>query len=285
MDKVYQVFVSSTYSDLVDERRRVSETLAKAGFVPSGMELFPATDQQQLGYIKRIIDRCDYYVVIVGGRYGSLADDNLSFTEKEYEYALSKKLPVLAFLHAHPETIPVGKTDQSGDKLHAFRERLASDRLVDKWTDAQDLCTKVVIAVMNSVNLTPGIGWIRGDQAIDPRLLQDLENLRTENEKLKQELKELNHTEITFPTNLPSPDDPVEFTSYTSWLQNPDDAVTIESTWRDAFLAASESILTEQDEYQSAKMALNVPIDGTLDPGDVLKLRTQLEALDLTLAV
>jgi hypothetical protein len=76
MDKVYQVFVSSTYADLADERRRVSETLAKAGYVPAGMELFPATDQKQLEFIKRVIDRCDYYVVIIGGRYGSLADDN-----------------------------------------------------------------------------------------------------------------------------------------------------------------------------------------------------------------
>ncbi len=72
MDKVYQVFVSSTYSDLLEERRRVSETLAKAGYIPVGMELFPATDLQQLEFIKRIIDRSDYYVVIVAGRYGSL---------------------------------------------------------------------------------------------------------------------------------------------------------------------------------------------------------------------
>jgi hypothetical protein len=51
MDKVYQVFVSSTYSDLKDERRHVSETLAKAGYIPAGMELFPAADQQQLDRI------------------------------------------------------------------------------------------------------------------------------------------------------------------------------------------------------------------------------------------
>jgi len=38
MDKVYRVFVSSTYSDLKDERRQVSETLLKAGFFLAGME-------------------------------------------------------------------------------------------------------------------------------------------------------------------------------------------------------------------------------------------------------
>src|SRR6266849_1019042 len=99
MDKVYQVFVSSTYSDLQVERKHVSETLAKAGYIPAGMELFPATDQQQLEFIKRVIDRCDYYVVIVGGRYGSLADEKISFTEMEYEYARQRGIPVLAFLH------------------------------------------------------------------------------------------------------------------------------------------------------------------------------------------
>jgi hypothetical protein len=90
MDKVYQIFVSSTFSDLEHERRQVTNTLAKAGYLAAGMELFSATDQQQLDFIKRVIDRSDYYVVIVAGRYGSLADDKLSFTEHEYEYALSK---------------------------------------------------------------------------------------------------------------------------------------------------------------------------------------------------
>jgi hypothetical protein len=163
MDKVYQVFVSSTYSDLKDERRKVSETLAKAGFIPAGMELFPAADQDQLEFIQRVIDRCDYYVVIVGGRYGTLADDNVSFTEKEYEYALSKGIPVLALLHAEPQTIPVGKTDTEPTKvakLRAFRKRLATGRLVRTWRKVDDLCTEVALSVFNESNRRPGIGLL-----------------------------------------------------------------------------------------------------------------------------
>jgi hypothetical protein len=192
MDKVYQVFVSSTFSDLDDERRHVSQTLAKAGHIPAGMELFPATDMQQFEFIKRIIDRSDYYVVIVAGKYGSLADDGVSFTEKEYEYAVSKRIPVLAFLHENPSKIEVGKTDQDPEqskKLQAFRDRLKAGRLVDFWSDHKDLAAKVVIAVANSVNLAPGIGWVRGDQAVDPRLLHDFEKLRKENEELKTVIK------------------------------------------------------------------------------------------------
>ena len=145
MDKVYQVFVSSTYSDLKEERRRVSGLVAKDGFVPAGMELFPAADQQQLEFIKKVIDRCDYYVVIVGGRYGSIADDNISFTEKEYEYALEKGIPVLAFLHGAPDAIEVGKTDKDGTKalkLQEFRQRLSRGRMVDYWSDTYELCEK-----------------------------------------------------------------------------------------------------------------------------------------------
>jgi hypothetical protein len=253
------------------------------------MELFPATDQQQLDFIKRVIDRCDYYVVIVGGRYGSLADDNLSFTEKEYEYAVSKRIPVLAFLHAHPEAIPVGKTDHSGDKLHAFQERLKTSRIVDFWNDAQDLCTQVVIAVGQSVNLTPGIGWIRGDQALDPRLLQDLENLRTENEKLKQELKELSPTEITFPADLPSPEEAVELTYYEGMARKPSarsKGETFKTTWKDIFLAASEGILGEQPEPYVADRALKVTGRGFgLSAEDIPKVRLQLEALGLIRAI
>src|SRR5262245_10959443 len=98
MDRVYQVFISSTFRDLKDEREAVGDALSKAGFIVAGMELFPATDLKQLEYIERVIVRSDYYVVIVGARYGSTSDDGKSFTEREYEYALEKGVPVLAFI-------------------------------------------------------------------------------------------------------------------------------------------------------------------------------------------
>ena len=66
MDKRYQVFVSSTYSDLKDERSKVIQTLTEQDCIPAGMELFPAADMEQFEFIKRIIDDCDYYILIVG---------------------------------------------------------------------------------------------------------------------------------------------------------------------------------------------------------------------------
>ncbi len=55
MDKRYQVFVSLTYTDLKDERKRVTQTLMEMDCIPAGMELFPALDEDQWTFIQRII--------------------------------------------------------------------------------------------------------------------------------------------------------------------------------------------------------------------------------------
>lgn len=50
MDKRYQVFISSTYSDLQDERKKVMHTILSLGCIPAGMELFPAMDEEQFEF-------------------------------------------------------------------------------------------------------------------------------------------------------------------------------------------------------------------------------------------
>ncbi len=71
MDKRFQVFVSSTFRDLVDERRAVIEGILEIDQMPAGMELFPASDESAWDLIKGVIDDSDYYVLIIGGKYGS----------------------------------------------------------------------------------------------------------------------------------------------------------------------------------------------------------------------
>src|SRR6185503_5392570 len=112
MDKRYQVFVSSTYADLQHERQRVIQALMEMDCIPSGMELFPAADEEQLKFIKRVIDDCDYYLLIIGGRYGSVGADGVSYTEQEYEYAVSRGLKVIAVIHENPDEIPFGKSEK-----------------------------------------------------------------------------------------------------------------------------------------------------------------------------
>lgn len=101
--------------------------------IPAGMEIFPAADEEQFEFIKRVIDDCDYYLLIVGGRYGSLTAQGISYTEQEYDYALSRGLKVIALLHEKPDEIPFGKSEQDPELrnlLQVFRDRVGADRLV-----------------------------------------------------------------------------------------------------------------------------------------------------------
>src|ERR1043165_9064594 len=125
MDKRFQVFVSSTYDDLREARQEVMQALLELDCIPAGMELFPAANEDQWTLIKRVIDDCDYYIVIVAGRYGSLGPDGLGYTEKEYRYAAERTKPIIAFLHESPDKIPSGKCEKNSEstqKLLAFRE-------------------------------------------------------------------------------------------------------------------------------------------------------------------
>lgn len=98
MNKKLQVFISSTYTDLIEERQAAVEAILDAGHIPAGMELFKA-GKSQMKTIRKWIDESDVYMLILGGRYGSIEEESgLSYTELEYQYALSKNMPVFAII-------------------------------------------------------------------------------------------------------------------------------------------------------------------------------------------
>jgi Domain of unknown function (DUF4062) len=82
MNVKYQIFVSSTYEDLKDERAEVIKACLNMGHIPVGMEMFNAADEEQWAVITRTIDQCDYYVVIVAHRYGSTTPDGIGSPRK-----------------------------------------------------------------------------------------------------------------------------------------------------------------------------------------------------------
>uniref|UniRef100_UPI002606D7B5 DUF4062 domain-containing protein n=1 Tax=uncultured Flavobacterium sp. TaxID=165435 RepID=UPI002606D7B5 len=95
----YQIFISSTYLDLRDERQASVESILKKGHIPAGMELFSAGDKSQWEVIKKWIDDSDIYLLILGGRYGSIdKSSGLSYIEMEYNYAVEKGKPLFALI-------------------------------------------------------------------------------------------------------------------------------------------------------------------------------------------
>jgi len=80
MLKKYQVFISSTYDDLRDERNQVLKAILEMGHIPIGMEVFSASDAEQWRVIARHIEHSDYLILVVVHRYGSTGADGTSFT-------------------------------------------------------------------------------------------------------------------------------------------------------------------------------------------------------------
>lgn len=202
-DKRYQVFVSSTFADLEDERRRVIQTLMEMDCIPAGMELFPAIDEEQWEFIKKVIDDCDYYLLIIGGRYGSVAEDGLSYTEKEFDYAVSKGLKVTVLLHEDPNSLPAIKTEmnpESREKLLRFIEKAQTGRLRKTWKSAQDLPGLVALSMSRTIKTHPAIGWVRANKISNESDLRAMIDLQKENERLRNELEQKN---LTGTFNLP----------------------------------------------------------------------------------
>ena len=187
----YQVFVSSTFADLQEERQVVSRSILELNHIPAGMELFPAFDQSQLEFIKRVIDDCDYYLLIVGGKYGSLTPEGISFTEAEYDYAVEKSKPVIALLHSDVGKIEHDKVEKDPDKqkrLEAFRKKISGGRLVKYWKNKEDLKSNAIISLTSSFDQLPQTGWRRNSSEADPETLKKMEAIRSRSDFYRERM-------------------------------------------------------------------------------------------------
>jgi uncharacterized protein DUF4062 len=160
--------------------------------MPSGMELFPAANEDQWTLIRKVIDECDYYLVISAGRYGSIGPHGQSYTEMEYRYAVEAKKQVMAFLHNDWLTLPAGrveKTDEGRNKLNAFRE-LLQQKTCKSWKTPAELGSVVSRSLVRMMQSHPAIGWIRADKALDSLAAAEVLNLRKTIEDLESKLRQ-----------------------------------------------------------------------------------------------
>lgn len=169
--KKYQIFISSTYTDLKEERIAVRDAVLMLRQFPVGMEQFTASDDDQWKVIQKLIDCSDYYVLIVGKRYGSLIKDGehagISYTQREFEYALSKGVPILAFIKDNKASFSGGafETDpEKMQKLKDFTEEVKSGRVVQWFKNPNELATQVTASLYQAIQKNDRPGWIRGDQ-------------------------------------------------------------------------------------------------------------------------
>ncbi|MGE0218405.1 DUF4062 domain-containing protein [Mycolicibacterium sp.] len=258
MKKRYQVFVSSTYKDLTEERQTVIQMILNLNHFPAGMEMFPAANEDQWRLIQRVIDESDYYIVVVGGRYGAMDEaSGISYTEREYDYAISTGTPVLGFLHKEPETIPVGKTDQNDDareKLTAFRKKVEG-LPVKYFTSAAELGGQVAISLMNLADSQPAVGWVRGDTVLSPDAEKEILTLRAQLAEAREKSQTLvaEKSQVVDPSKLAQGEDLIGFPVrvYSSaWNDDSDMWVWPDTTWNDVLAALGPAMFDEATEEE-----------------------------------
>ena len=194
MSKKYQVFISSTYLDLVKEREQIIKACLEMGNIPVGMEMFSAADEEQWKIIQRQIDEIDYYVILIAHRYGSTTDEGISYTEKEYDYAVSKGIPVLGFVIDDAAAWPADRVDNEDEKktaLISFKDKIRS-KLVNFWSNKDELHAKFSIALMKAIVNNPRSGWVKAEESIGSDVMKELSRLSSENSNLRKENEILN---------------------------------------------------------------------------------------------
>ena len=202
MEKKYQIFISSTYKDLIEARSKVRDAILSMMHFPVGMEMFNAADEEQWEIIQETIDSSDYYVLILGQRYGSViesgSDAGISYTEKEFRYAREKKIPILVFIIG--DDVPIipefmEKDPESIKKLADFKTEAKKGRTVQWWTNIDELAREVSESLHQQMDRKKRPGWIRGDafdiEASHAEILslnKKIRELEQENAELKSQV-------------------------------------------------------------------------------------------------
>lgn len=202
MERRHQIFISSTFADLIDERAEIIQALLELDCMPAGMEMFPATNAAAWDLIKGVIDDSDYYCLVIGGRYGSVDTDGVGFTEKEYDYAVRSGKPLIAFLHKKPGEIPSSRSEQAEEgrqKLAVFRKKVEAVHHCKYWSSPEELGGQVSRGLISLRKTHPSEGWVPGAYAMDESTRVELATLRARVAELESEISLKNSEKSNHP--------------------------------------------------------------------------------------
>ena len=195
-----QVFISSTFIDLKEERQVAVQAILKSGHIPAGMELFKASDEDQWHVIKKWIEESDIFLLILAGRYGSIEPiSGKSYTHLEYEYALKIQKPYFVILIDEEWTNSKAKSQGSlisdfieihnNDKLNDLKQKVKT-KLVNFVKDLNEIKLSVIESLIEISQRIELIGWVKADKFLNlPQITEELSILSKENRLLKNKLE------------------------------------------------------------------------------------------------
>ena len=257
MAKKHQIFISSTFSDLKAERQAAVEAILTAGHIPAGMELFAAGDESQMDVIKRWIDDSDIYMLILGGRYGSIDPiSKLSYTEIEYSYALEKGKPFFSLVlndkAIDSKAIELESKHREKDNIEKYKSFRV--KVLSKISRLIDDCKDIKIGVLESIRQLEGRvslqGWVRSDSMpnVSP-LLNQLSALTNENNEMKSKLKNVPVYYIDEDTPIASLEDSISLSiTYKLKYGDREKVLNVKLTWAEIFGLIAPKLLSIQSD-------------------------------------
>jgi tetratricopeptide (TPR) repeat protein len=149
-----KIYVSSTYSDLVEHRRQVYDNLRKMRYDVIAMEDYVATDERPLEKCLADVASCDAYIGIFAWRYGYVPPgQERSITELEYRQAGQSGRERLIFLLDEDAPWPRKYMDEvtgkgeGGRKIKALRKELMAAHLVQFFKSPEEMVGQVAASV------------------------------------------------------------------------------------------------------------------------------------------
>jgi len=284
MEKRYQIFISSTFIDLADERQAALKAILELNHMPAGMELFPPTDDSAWRLICDVIDSSDYYLIIIGGRYGSVDEEGVGFTEKEYDYAVATGKRVIPLLHKNPTKLPREKTESDSivwDKLKKFRAKVEKKHTCVYWTNSEELKSKVIIGLTTTTKRYPAVGWVRSDQVPEEATISEVLKLKNTISELQAQAASIRDRPPEGTEDLAKGDDLFYFAFYCegrpkgSEYPHENDVTyrdTAFMTWDDIFGSVGPSMVPECSDR-----VLRRGIEKAFRKGAITKVRTDPE--------
>lgn len=197
MKRKLQIFISSTFSDLITERQACVEAILRAGHIPAGMELFSAGNESQLDIIKRWIDDSDVYMLLLGGRYGSIEPKSgLSYTEIEYRYAVELGKPLFALIMtdtALDQKVKAnGKESLELEQPQKYKEfkKLVLSKISKYFSIESEIKLAILESLIDIQNRNSLTGWVRADEVPDTtKIINQISELAEKNRSLEQDLR------------------------------------------------------------------------------------------------
>jgi len=177
-----KIYLSSTFEDLKDYRRRVYDQLRTLRHDVIAMEDYVAADERPLDKCLRDVRDSDVYIGLFAWRYGYVPragnPQRRSVTELEYLEAKKHKKPCLIFLTDNRAPWPPDQMDSttgdndSGKKIAALRKALREKGLVSTFETPEALAIKVVTALYSWQSETSRAQSQLGHAAVEEALAQ-----------------------------------------------------------------------------------------------------------------